>query len=395
MYRPRSGLLLAACLVALGACSSTASSGDDTQARSTTSVAADIDDDGSAGTSTTDATEPPTTSSETTAPTTDAPDESAPVATTTTTTTTTTTPPPVLDVYDPVCVVQVASGESISLIADRIDDDTVTTATIRAENNLSDNVIHTGQLLDVCIDNGIDDVTGETKTERNSAIVQASVLDQQRKLNELFVGYGTPELLVDGISGPVTRQRLCAARVSLGLPISTNDMEPGSLEEQALMAADALEIPFTSSILSERWILIDQTCQIMFVGSGTNELTFIFPTSTGEPGHRTRDQDLTPMFRYDPALQNNGWHNSRDFPAAEDNPLNGNMYKPLYFDRGQAIHGANNVPTSPQSKGCARLRVEHQNALVNWLGLDDATGVITSRGRLNVTVNVQGDYVPV
>ena len=55
---------------------------------------------------------------------------------------------------------------------------------------------------------------------------------QQRQLNVLFAGLGTPELLVDGISGPVTRQRLCAARLALGLPVSTADMVAGSAEEQ-------------------------------------------------------------------------------------------------------------------------------------------------------------------
>ena len=70
------------------------------------------------------------------------------------------------------------------------------------------------------------------------------------------------------------------------------------------------------------------------------------------------------------------------------------MYKPLYFDRGQAIHGANNVPTSPQSKGCARLRVEHHDMLIAWLGLADVSGPVDNRGRINVTVNVQGAYVP-
>ena len=38
------------------------------------------------------------------------------------------------------------------------------------------------------------------------------------------------------------------------------------------------------------------------------------------------------------------------------------MYKPLYFDNGQAIHGANTVPTSPASHGCARLRVHDQES---------------------------------
>ena len=69
------------------------------------------------------------------------------------------------------------------------------------------------------------------------------------------------------------------------------------------------------------------------------------------------------------------------------------MYKPLYFDGGQAIHGANNVPRSPASKGCARLRLEDMDALVYWLGLADAGGVTYNEDRINLTVNVQGRYV--
>jgi LysM repeat protein len=330
------------------------------------------------------------TSDPTTGSTTEAPVDPTTTSTTSSTTTTTTEPP--LDVYEPECVLQVRPGESLSLLADRFDDDTVTAASIRAENGLGDDVIFPGQFLDVCVGNGVDDITGEAITERNSALVQRDVEAQQIKLNELFAGLGIRELLVDGVSGPVTRQRLCAARLALGLDVNTNDMEPGSEEEQLLMATETLPVPFTSSILSERWILIDVTCQIMFVGAGTDELVFVFPTSTGEEGHRTRMQDLTPMYRYNPAADNDGWHNSTTFPAADDNPLNGNMYKPLYFDRGQAIHGANNVPTSPQSKGCARLRVEHQDLLIDWLGLADS-GPTTNRAQLNVTVNVQGEYV--
>ncbi len=310
-------------------------------------------------------------------------------STTSTTTTTTTTVPP-LDVYDPACAVKVVEGDSLSLIADRFDDETVSGASVQAENGLADETISPGQLLDVCVDNGVNDITGEPITERNAALLSVDVQEQQTKLNELFAGLGIRELLVDGISGPVTRQRLCAARLGLGLPVSTADMVPGSPEEQWMMAAPALAIPFTSAVLSERWVLIDRTCQIMFVGSADRELTFVFPTSTGEPGYETRDQDRSPVGRFNPALDNDGWHNSSVYPVAEDNPLNGNMYKPLYFDRGQAIHGANNVPTSPQSKGCARLRVEHQDALLGWLGLSEPT---TSQSRINVTVNVQGAWV--
>ena len=84
---------------------------------------------------------------------------------------------------------------------------------------------------------------------------------------------------------------------------------------------------------------------------------FVFPTSTGQPGYETRDQDRVTGVPLRPGRSTTADGTTAHLPGGEDNPLNGNMYKPLYFDRGQAIHGANNVPTSPQSQGCARLRV--------------------------------------
>jgi lipoprotein-anchoring transpeptidase ErfK/SrfK len=151
-------------------------------------------------------------------------------------------------------------------------------------------------------------------------------------------------------------------------------------------------VPYTSAVLSPRWILIDRTCQVMFVGRGAEALDLVFPTSTGQPGYPTRPQDRTRAFRYNPVLHNGGWHNSTTYPVAADNALNGNMYKPLYFDGGQAIHGANNVPRSPASKGCARLRVGDQDRLVAWLGLADVDGPTNDPDRIAVTVNVQGDW---
>jgi lipoprotein-anchoring transpeptidase ErfK/SrfK len=132
----------------------------------------------------------------------------------------------------------------------------------------------------------------------------------------------------------------------------------------------------------------------MFTGEGVDRIVFAFPTSTGQPEFPTRLQNRSRAYRFNPELANNGWHNSTTYPAADDNPLNGNMYKPIYFDQGEAIHGANNVPTTPQSHGCARLRVEHQEMLIAWLGLGDVTTEIANRDRINVTVNVQGVYIP-
>lgn len=215
---------------------------------------------------------------------------------------------------------------------------------------------------------------------------------QQLKLNEIFGPVGMSPLEVDGVSGPLTEQQLCAARVVLNLPVSRADMEPGSDEERMLMSLSSAPIPAVAPADSSRWILIDRTCQVLFAGEGTSRLLFAFPASTGEPGYETRLQDSVRAFRYDPALETGGWHNSTVFPVAVDNPLNGNMYKPIYFDDGQAIHGANNVPPRPQSKGCVRLQVGHQEFIVNWLGLSDVIEPIWSRNRIGVTVRIVGQY---
>ena len=289
---------------------------------------------------------------------------------------------------------RVAPGDSLGSIAAARADEIVTIASIQAENALPDEAIVPDQLLDVCIDNGIDDITGAQRLERNAAVVAsetfAAVTAQQAKLNELLVPYGFPEMPVDGVSGPVTRRGLCAARLALGLAVNRSDMAPGSLEEQFLLATVALPMP-PNVATDGRWIFIDLTCQVLLAGEGLDRLVFVFPTSTGEAGYETRLQERRPATRFNPALQNGGWHNSSSYPVAEDNPLNGNMYKPLYFDRGQAIHGANNVPTSPQSKGCARLRPANQDALIGWLGLGDVSGTV-GRDRIAATVTVRGSY---
>jgi hypothetical protein len=318
----------------------------------------------------------------------------APSSSTSTTTTSTTTTVPALDVYDAACVVEVGPGDSLGAIAEAEADEIITIASLQAENGLPDELIVPGQLLDVCIDNGLDDITGEQRLERNAAVVAVetlvSVTAQQTKLNELLVPYGYPEMPVDGVSGPVTRRALCASRLALGLPVNRSDMAPGSPEEALLLATTALPVP-PNVATDGRWIFIDLTCQILLTGEGP-ALVNVFPTSTGEAGFETRLQERVRAFRFNPALDNGGWHESSIYPVEEDNPLNGNMYKPLYFDNGQAIHGANNVPTSPQSKGCARLKPADQDRLVAWLGLDTVTAATYSKDRIGVTVTVRGGY---
>ncbi len=384
--------------LALAACSSAADSQTTTTATTTST------------TSTTSTSDPPTTSSSTT---------STSTTTSTTTTTTTTVPPPTVPASTesttaapaPVCTYQVQVGDSLNKILAALNIPAVTLDAIVAENGIADpNAINAGAVLDVCPGNGIDDTTGAPRvpptTEAPTTTVAPTTPDtvapgtalpsgveaQQTKLNALFANLGLPPLAVDGRSGRLTRQQLCAARVALNLPINRLDMAPGSPEEQALMAANSLPTPPTAPVQAGRWVLIDQTCQVMFVGDGPNQIQFVFQTSTGKADFPTRNQTASRVFRYDPAANNGGWHDSTQFPAAADNPLNGNMYKPIYFHNGEAIHGANTVPTSPASHGCARLHIADQDALVTWLGLADNKAPVWSRDALALTVTVQGAY---
>jgi hypothetical protein len=289
--------------------------------------------------------------------------------------------------------VRAAADTSLEDVA--IANDVADVVALWFENDRPD-TIAAGSLIDLCAGNEVNDIDGqprppiEAKT-LESAVV-ANVERQQSKLNGLFAAYGTADLDVDGISGPRTGQRLCAARLALGLVPTTADMAPGSTEQAALFSAVSLPTPTSTATESERWVLIDRTCQIMFVGA-REQTVFVFPTSTGSEGYETRDQDRAEAFRFNPALDNGGWHDSSEYPVGVDNPRNGNLYKPLYFDLGQAIHGANSVPPTPASKGCARLSVANQDTLVAWLGLDTATGETWRKSEINVTVNVQGAYV--
>ena len=321
---------------------------------------------------------------ETTAPTTSLDQDTQPLPSTT-------TEP---DVVMPSCVEQVQPRDTLESIANR--SRSGSGLELWAENGFVERVLE-GELIDICAGNGIDDISGETRLDPGTAelasALAANVGRQQTRLNELFAGAGFTDLDVDGVSGPLTGQRLCAARLALGLPTTIADMAPGSNEQDTLFRSDGLATPTTAPADRDRWVLIDRTCQVMFGGSHTETL-YIFPTSTGSEGFETRDQNGADVFRYNPATENGGWHNSSDYPVGVDNPLNGNLWKPLYFDLGQAIHGANYVPPTPNSKGCARLRLADQAQLLNWLGLDDVLAETWRKPEIDLAVSVQGEFIP-
>ncbi len=77
-----------------------------------------------------------------------------------------------LDVYAPERVVEVQPGDSFGLITDRYGDETIAVATVRAENGIEGETIFPGRVLNICVDNGLDDIIGSER-ERNEVVVEA------------------------------------------------------------------------------------------------------------------------------------------------------------------------------------------------------------------------------
>ncbi|NNF65242.1 MAG: hypothetical protein HKN07_13420, partial [Acidimicrobiia bacterium] len=105
------------------------------------------------------------------------------------TTTTTTTVPEVLDVFDPNCVTLAETGGSLEAVgvARGIDDPTG----LWFENDQID-AVAPGDLIDICLDNGVNDIDGQPRPPiddaARGAALAANVERQQSKLNELFSG---------------------------------------------------------------------------------------------------------------------------------------------------------------------------------------------------------------
>ena len=63
-------------------------------------------------------------------------------------------------------------------------DTAVTYADLQAENDVADaDHIESGDFLDICVGNQIDDITGETRGEDWGDVLDAAVAARQRKIN--------------------------------------------------------------------------------------------------------------------------------------------------------------------------------------------------------------------
>lgn len=100
---------------------------------------------------------------------------------------------------------------------------------------------------------------------------------------------------------------------------------------------------------NEAHIEVDLVRQVLFVADAAGVVTNILPVSTGS-GKEFKSQGwardaITHPGRYRVRQKISGWKKS---------PL-GELYYPVYFMYGTAIHGYPSVPTRPASHGCVRI----------------------------------------
>src|SRR5699024_7627071 len=123
----------------------------------------------------------------------------------------------------------------------------------------------------------------------------------------------------DGIVGPHTRAEL----------------EAGTVPEATITEGDA--------------VAIDLETQLLLVISD-GEVVGTIHTSTGSGDHYEGSEGVpriatTPTGTYDVFRYADAW---------DPGPY-GELYRPMYFNGGIAVHGYPSVPAQPASKGCARV----------------------------------------
>jgi peptidoglycan hydrolase-like protein with peptidoglycan-binding domain len=161
----------------------------------------------------------------------------------------------------------------------------------------------------------------------------------QQRLADLHFDPGP----IDGDFGAKTQMAVWGFQKIAGLPA---DGRVGPATWQALQAAGP-PAPMRPDGPGDR-VEVDLARQVMFVFEG-GALRLVTHISTGT-GREYCDNGhcgvaVTPTGDFDVYRRIEGWHES---------PL-GQLYNPLYFKGGWAIHGAPSVPNHPASHGCVRV----------------------------------------
>ncbi|HEY4331289.1 MAG TPA: L,D-transpeptidase, partial [Ilumatobacteraceae bacterium] len=104
---------------------------------------------------------------------------------------------------------------------------------------------------------------------------------------------------------------------------------------------------------------VDKGRQLLFfVVDGKTQ--YVFNTSTGKNvPYSEEDKNVPGQIDTGDAVTYDGlWKVNRERPVGWWAGDLGQIYRPKYFNGGEAIHGSNSVPNYPASHGCVRVTVQ-------------------------------------
>lgn len=165
------------------------------------------------------------------------------------------------------------------------------------------------------------------------------VLALQQRLNALHFDVGN----LDGVYASVTAQAVMAFQKVYGLRRTGRATD----DVVAKLATAQVPGPLVAGGGATK-IEVDLPRQVLFLYHG-GRLFKILPVSTGSGRRFCVDGScglaVTPGGSFRVGRRITGWRTSRL----------GQLYNPLYFNGGIAIHGASSVPSYPASHGCVRI----------------------------------------
>lgn len=170
----------------------------------------------------------------------------------------------------------------------------------------------------------------------------AAVTTLQRRLTALHYDVGG----VDGIFGPSTHHAVVAFQKVNGLA------RDGIVGPRTWAALDRPVVPRPKYSHSGYSVEANLTTQVLYLAR-KGSVVRILDASSGKASTPTPRGNYTIQRRID------GWRQS-DL---------GLLWRPNYFYRGYAVHGATSVPTYPASHGCVRVPVPAMNRLWSVIGV--------------------------
>ena len=176
-------------------------------------------------------------------------------------------------------------------------------------------------------------------TEVAADVSLPAVLTLQERLAELGYDVGTP----DGKWGARTTYSLMAFQKVEGLTVDGQD----GPQTQAALAEASPPGPMLPGGSPTR-IEIDVARQVLFHWVG-GSLARILPVSTGNNEHYCVDGECSVA-----VTPGGSFRIGRKAAGLEVAPL-GELWWPMYFNGGIAIHGSPSVPAYPASHGCIRI----------------------------------------